>query len=110
MTNKIANKYDIASWILIGISMLLVLIFQLLPALLAGLLVYELVRILTPYIEQKFPGARAKIIAIALLATIVVGLLTLAGVGLVAFLRSDAGSFTELLARMAQIIEDSRKV
>ena len=110
MTNKIANKYDIASWILIGISMLLVLIFQLLPALLAGLLVYELVRILTPYIEQKFPGARAKIIAIALLATIVVGLLTLAGAGLVAFLRSEAGSITELLARMAQIIEDSRKV
>ena len=90
--------------------MLLVLIFQLLPALLAGLLVYELVRILTPYIEQKFPGARAKIIAIALLATIVVGLLTLAGAGLVAFLRSEAGSITELLARMAQIIEDSRKV
>ncbi len=110
MIKKIANKYDVAAWILIGITMLLVLIFQLLPALLAGLLVYELVRILTPYIEQKFPGTRAKIIAIALLATIVVGLLTLAGVGLVAFLRSDAGSFTELLARMAQIIEDSRKV
>ena len=114
MTNKIVinlvNKYDTAAWILVGLAMLLILIYHLLPALLAGLLVYELVRILTPYIEQKFPGARAKIIAIALLATIVVGLLTLAGAGLVAFLRSDAGSITELLARMALIIEDSRKV
>lgn len=104
------NKYDIAAWILVGILMMLVLFYHLLPALLAGLLVYELVHILTPFIEQKFPGARAKIIAIALLTFIVVGLLTMAGAGLVAFLRSDAGSVTELLARMAQIIEDSRKV
>jgi predicted PurR-regulated permease PerM len=114
MTTKIetksVNKYDITAWMLVGILMLLVLTFHLLPALLAGLLVYELIHILTPYIEQKFPGARAKIIAIALLTMIIVGLLALAGAGLVAFLRSDAGSVTELLARMAQIIEDSRKV
>lgn len=107
---KLVNKYDIVAWILIGILMVLVLTCHLLPALLAGLLVYELVHILTPFIEKKFPGARAKIIAIALLTIIIVGLLTLVGVGLVAFLRSDAGSITELLARMAQIIEDSRKV
>ncbi len=110
IANKLVNKHDIAAWILVGLAMVLVLIYHLLPALLAGLLVYELIHILTPYIEQKFPGPRAKIIAIALLATIIVGLLTLAGAGLVAFLRSDAGSVTELLARMAQIIEDSRKV
>jgi predicted PurR-regulated permease PerM len=114
MTTKIetksVNKHDITAWMLVGILMVLVLTFHLLPALLAGLLVYELIHILTPYIEQKFPGARAKIIAIALLTMIIVGLLALAGAGLVAFLRSDAGSVTELLARMAQIIEDSRKV
>jgi len=107
---KSVNKYDVTAWILVGIFMVLVLIFHLLPALLAGLLVYELIHILTPYIEQKFPGSRAKIIAIALLTMIIVGLLTLAGAGLVAFLRSDAGSVTELLARMAQIIEDSRNL
>jgi len=107
---KSVNKYDFTAWMLVGILMVLVLTFHLLPALLAGLLVYELIHILTPYIEQKFPGARAKIIAIALLTMIIVGLLALAGAGLVAFLRSDAGSVTELLARMAQIIEDSRKV
>ncbi|HQS44555.1 MAG TPA: hypothetical protein PLJ70_09065, partial [Methylotenera sp.] len=37
-------------------------------------------------------------------------LLGLAGAGLVAFLRSDAGSLTVLLAKMAQILEDSRKI
>ena len=104
-----ANQYDIASWLLIGLAMVLVLVFHLLPALLAGLLVYQLVHILTPYIAQKLPGSRAKIIAIALLAIVIVGLLTLAGAGLVAFFRSESGSLTVLLAKMAQIIEDSRK-
>ena len=107
---NIANKYDIASWLLIGLAMLLVLVFHLLPALLAGLLVYQLVHILTPYIAQKLPGPRAKIIAIALLSITIVGLLTLAGAGLVAFFRSESGSITVLLAKMAQIIEDSRKI
>jgi predicted PurR-regulated permease PerM len=110
MQNIKANKYDIAAWILIGIVMLIVLVFHLLPALLAGLLVYELIFVLTPYIERKLPAARAKILAIALLATIIVGLLSLAGAGLMAFFRSDIGSITELMAKMAQIIEDSRKI
>lgn len=108
--NITAEKYDIASWILIGLAMVLVLIFHLLPALLAGLLVYELIHILTPYIERKLPGTRAKIIAVALLTIIIVSLLSLAGAGLVAFFRSESGSLTVLLAKMAQIIEDSRKI
>jgi predicted PurR-regulated permease PerM len=81
-----------------------------LPALLAGLLVYQLIHILTPYIERRLPGTRAKLIAIALLGIVIVSLLSLAGAGLVAFFRSDSGSITVLLAKMAQIIEDSRKI
>ncbi len=110
MQKNQTNKYDIAAWILVGVAMLLVLLLHLLPALLAGLLVYELIHIITPYIERKLPGTRAKLLTIALLATVVVGLLSLAGAGLVAFFRSDAGSITELMAKMAQIIEDSRKI
>ena len=91
-------------------AMLFVLQFHLVPALLSGLLVYELILMLTPRIARRLPGARAKLIAIAILATIVVGLLSLAGAGLVAFFRSESGSITVLLAKMAQIIEDSRKV
>jgi predicted PurR-regulated permease PerM len=105
-----ANKYDISAWILIGVAMVMVLQSHLLPALLAGLLVYELIHLLTPYIARRFPGQRPKLIAIALLTVIIVGLLSLAGAGLVAFFRSESGSLTVLLAKMAQIIEDSRKV
>ena len=104
------TKHDIAAWILIGMAMLFVLKFHLVPALLAGLLVYELILMLAPRIARRLPGARAKLIAIAILATIIVGLLSLAGAGLVTFFRSESGSITVLLAKMAQIIEDSRKI
>jgi predicted PurR-regulated permease PerM len=110
MQKNTVTKHDIAAWLLIGIAMLFVLKLHLLPALLAGLLVYELILMLTPRIARKLPGARAKLIAIAILATIIVGLLSLAGAGLVAFFRSESGSLTELLAKMAQIIEDSRQL
>lgn len=109
-TSTTFNQFDIASWLLIGIALIFVLIFNLLPALLGGLLVYELIRILTPYIERKLPGPRAKLIAIALLTIVIVSILSLAGAGLVAFFRSESGSLTVLLAKMAQIIEDSRKL
>jgi predicted PurR-regulated permease PerM len=105
-----ASKYDIFAWLLMGFAMWFVLKFHLLPALLAGLLVYELVHIITPYVENKVLGVRAKMLAIGVLAVIIVGLLTLAGAGLMTFFRSDAGSLTALLAKMAEILEDSRKV
>jgi predicted PurR-regulated permease PerM len=107
---KKPSAYEISSWLLMGLFLLLVLLFNLLPALISGLLVYELVHIIAPYIERKVPYNRAKIMAFGLLVVIVVGLLTLAVAGLIAFFRSDAGSLTVLLAKMAQILEDSRKV
>ena len=104
------NKFDIAAWVLMGLAMLYVLKFHLLPGLLAGLLVFELVHIISPYIARKLPGKVAKLVAVGLLAAIVVGLLMLIGTGLAAFFRSDSGSLTNLIAQMAQIVEDSRKI
>ncbi|NOT14717.1 MAG: AI-2E family transporter [Methylotenera sp.] len=104
------TKHDYAAWFLIAGSMLLVIKVHLLPALLAGLLVFELVHIIAPFIARKFPAKRAKLVAVALLAMLIVGLLVLAGMGLIAFFRSDAGSLPALMAKMAEIIEDSRKI
>lgn len=106
--------YEITAWVLTAMAMIFVVMFSLLPALLAGLLVYELVHIITPYIARRLPSKRpsnlSKLWAIGILVIIIVSLLALAGAGLVAFLRSDSGSVTVLLAKMAQIIEDSRKI
>jgi predicted PurR-regulated permease PerM len=108
--HKNLTHYDIAAWVLMGLALIFILISNLLPALIAGLLVYELVFIIAPYIERKIPGASAKMMAVGLLVVVIVSLLTFAGAGMIAFFRSDVGSITVLLSKMAQIIEDSRKI
>ncbi len=109
-----ASVCEKAAWLIAACALIFVLKFSLLPALLSGLLVYELVHIITPLIAHKFPtkkpSNRSKLWAVGILVVIVVSLLALAGAGLVAFFRSDVGSLTVLLAKMAQIIEDSRKI
>jgi len=106
--------YDISAWVIAAFTLFFVLKFNLLPALLAGLLVFELVQIITPFIVRIFPSKKSnnnsKLWAAAILVIIIVSMLSLAGAGLLAFLRSESGSLTVLLAKMAQIIEDSRKI
>ena len=104
------TQLDIAAWIIMAVAMIFILRYNLLPGLLAGMLVFELVHVIAPYIGQRFSSYISKVIAVSLLAVIIVGALTLLGLGLAAFFRSDSGSLTTLIARMAQIIEDSRQI
>lgn len=112
--NTTPSPYEISAWILTACALFAVLILGLLPALLAGLLVFELVHIITPYLARyflsKYSTGLSKIWAVGILVVIVVSLLVVAGVSLLTFLRSDSGSVTVLLAKMAQIVEDSRKI
>lgn len=106
--------HEVAAWILAAFTLFFVVKFGLLPSLIAGLLVFQLVHIITPHIARRFPSQRpsnySKIWAVSILVFIIVSLLSFAGASLVAFLRSDASSITTLLAKMAQILEDSRKI
>src|SRR5215813_996252 len=106
-----AHASDIAAWLLASGALLLVLPLHLLPALLAGLLVYELVHLLAPRLKVvRIRQEQGKLAAVALLALGVVLLLTLAGVGIIAFFRSEAGSLPTLLQKMADILERWRTV
>lgn len=104
------TAHEIAAWLAVAAILIFVLVFHLLPALLAGLLVFELVHLISPWIGRRLPGRRAKLVAVAVLAFTIVALLALASVGLVAFFRSDAGSLPMLFGKMAEIIEDSRQM
>ena len=105
------TKCDIAAWIIMSIALILVIKLHLLPSLLSGLLVYELVHILSRQIHvANLSGQRAKLIAIALLATLIVGLITLAGIGIIAFLRGDTGNLPALLQKLADILDSSRAI
>ena len=102
------SAVEIAAWIMMAIALVLVLKLHLLTALLAGLLVFELVHMIAPVIERRIFSRGHRMIAVALLAAIVIGLISAAVVGLLAFVRSDAGSFPALLHKMAEIIEKAR--
>lgn len=97
-----------AAWLLAAASLFFVLKLHLLPALLAGLLIFELVHITAPRLQRLVADERAKLAAVAVLASLAVGLTSAAVFALIHYVRNDAGSLPILLARMAEIIEQSR--
>ncbi len=100
-------RYAIAAWVIAALVLSLALVLHLLPALLAGLLAYELVHVIAPRVTRAHVGG-GKLAAVAIIAVAVVALLTLVVIGAVAFLQSDAGSLPHLLQRLAEIVEGSR--
>ncbi|MFA5240882.1 MAG: AI-2E family transporter [Sulfuricella sp.] len=103
------DHIEIATWLITAVLLVFIVYAHLLPALLAGLLMYELVHLLAARINlRRFGGRPAKIVAVALLAALMATLITLATIGLMAFFHSDTGKIPALLQKMAVIIEGSR--
>ena len=100
-----ATRYTIAAWITAAVLLLAALPLRLLPALLAGLLVYELVHVIAQRITARTGGKKA---AVGLLATLIVGVLIAAMLGIAEFVKGDTGSLPRLLQKLAEIIETSR--
>src|SRR5258707_2958299 len=98
----------VVSWILAGIGMILALHLDLLSALLPGLLVYQLVRLLAPRIQKRLTGRTARLIALVALATVTMGILILLILGTVAFFQSATGNLQTLFEQMQRIITDAR--
>lgn len=97
-----------ASYVLAALSLLLVLYLRLLPVLIAGLLVYALVNALAPALQRHLPGTRADWLVVALFAAIVVGLLTAAIAGGLAYLGSEHGNPSLLFERLTPVVERAR--
>ncbi|HXX81972.1 MAG TPA: hypothetical protein VEI46_10520, partial [Thermodesulfovibrionales bacterium] len=63
------TSFEITAWIVTGSALLVTLALHLLPALIAGLLVYELVHVLAAQLRiGRLGGNRARVVAVALLA------------------------------------------
>ena len=70
------TKPQIVSWLIAATLLLLAITLKLLPALLAGLLVHELVLLLA----GRLSSGKAKLVAVVVIATLVILTLTLAGI------------------------------
>ncbi|MBL6750016.1 MAG: AI-2E family transporter [Nevskia sp.] len=104
------TRLDLVQWAAAAAALALILQLRLLSALLAGLLVYELVHLLAGLLKLSSIGRRnAKPVAVALLTTLVVVLLTMAIVGIGSVLRHGSDSLPALLQKLAEIIDNSRQ-
>lgn len=108
LTRATWEKSVTASWVLAGLTLYLVLRLHLLAALFAGLLVHELVHLFANRLRNYAARSHIKLTGLALLAVIVVSLLSALGFALIHLLRSSAQSLPLLAQMMAEIIEGSR--
>jgi predicted PurR-regulated permease PerM len=108
LSSSTSPRSAVASWILAGIALFLVLKLHLLSALLAGLLIHELVRLLAPLVEKRLPSKGARLVALATLSIITVTLLILSTLGIFAFFKSDTGNLQVLLDKTDHILTDAQ--
>lgn len=102
-------RHHVGAWVLMGVALVFALRAHLLPALFAGLLMHEMVHILTPQLRlRRISLEVAKVVAVAVLTVIISLLVALAVTGLMSSIRSGYESLPELLTRMAEIIETRR--
>ena len=103
------QRFEVAAWIIAALALYFVLHAHLLPALLAGLLVHELVGAVSHRRPlNRLHGSRAKLIVVALLATAIVSLLVVGIMGALSFFNSEEGSLSVLLTKLAEILDSSK--
>src|ERR1700693_6236515 len=94
---NVSPRSAVASWILAGVALFLVLKLHLLSALLAGLLTHELVRLVAPLVVKRLNSQGARLSALAALSVLPVALLIVLTFAIFAFFKSDTGSRQPLL-------------
>ena len=104
------TRYEIAAWLMMAAGLLLSLGLHLMPALLAGLLVVQLVHLLAPrFVIGRLDHAWAKVLVVSLITLVVLGALGGLVAGAILYLRTEGG-LAGLLTKMAEIIENSREL
>src|SRR5690348_4646309 len=98
-----------ASYALSALCLVLVMVLHLLPALIAGLLVYVLVDALAPLLERRLSGERARQLVVGLLSAIIVALLVLLIVGGVLLFKQEVGDPNTIFERVMPLIDKARE-
>ena len=108
-SSPLERRCEVASLILAGVTLLLILKVRLLAGLFAGLLVFELVHVLVPVFHlTQLVGRWAKAVAVVLLTAAILGLVTLMVLWGVAFFRGGVENLPRLARTMAEVLERSR--
>ncbi len=105
------RQITLTSFVLAAVSLLLVLTLHLLPALLAGLLVYELIVTATGLLQRRWIGSRnrARWIVVTVLAALLVGLLALAVLGTISVLHAELGNPQDFWSQQVMPLVDKAR-
>jgi predicted PurR-regulated permease PerM len=104
-----STRYDVPAYILAAVALIGILLLHLLPALLAGLLVHQLIHIVAR--KLKFVGVRmsiGKIAALTIISTATILALVLVTIGVTGLLSGQSESLHDLLQKMADEIDTMR--
>ncbi|AIY43741.1 membrane protein [Collimonas arenae] len=101
-------RFRLAAWLVALTVLFLVMSLHMLTALLAGLLVYELVRALTPFVQRRLTSERAHLISVVFLSSIIIGLLTLVIFGLIAFFHGGPDRLQVLQSKLLVVLDQAR--
>ncbi len=105
-----ATRYQIAAWLMMAAGILITLFLHLLPTLLSGLLMVQLVHLIAPHIViGKLSHTWSKVLVVSIVTLVVLGVLGGVTTSVILYLRSEGG-LTGLLSKMAEIIENSRQL
>ncbi|AKM31046.1 hypothetical protein AB870_14355 [Pandoraea faecigallinarum] len=99
---------ELASYVFAAGALWLILSIHLLSAVLAGMVVYQLVHVLGPRLQLRISSERARLVAVALLSALIVALMTALIFGIITFFRSDAGHLEHINGRMMEAVEQAR--
>ncbi len=104
-----STRYDIPAYILAAFALAGILFIHLLAALMAGLLVHQLIHIVAR--KLKFVGVRmsiGKIAALTLISTVTILALAMAMIGVTGLLSGRSESLLDLMQKMADEIDTMR--
>ena len=107
--HKKVSPFDIAAWVLTAMTLLGALLLDLVSALLSGLLMYELARLIANKMHfTRIRRVQGRVIAIVVLVAAVIALLIGATVAGIAAVHSVTTSLPLLLQRLADMIDSFR--
>ena len=106
-----ASGYDISSWLIAGVLLVIIVKFRLLTATFAGFLSYELVALLFHKLNlQRLAGKWAKLVAVGLMASIIAGLLIVGAILGAGAISNGMRALPAIAVTIADGLERSREL
>nr|WP_188983747.1 hypothetical protein [Pseudomonas matsuisoli] len=103
-----AHRFSLASAVIMALALILVPPFNLLPCLLAGLLVHEVVDSMTPPLQRLFAGRTGRVLAVGLLSVLVILVLAALFAGAFSLVLHEVNNPGQLLGKLMGVIDRAR--